>query len=265
MDRHDFYELIQLENEKSKDILEEYEKNMKDLKTSYLKEAEEIDETIKSFKNKLLILQSETEETEDSESPDSETTETDDVYLDDEDIEEKIKITIKYLERKSYALKEQNPHPHGNGLFGFALAYAEAARNIGVEWVHPIWTWTILDYKRVYPRHSIDYLRYQEDIKTPDSEKIMKNIINDLRDEKRNPHEIFYGEWIDIINKYLTKKSITISDETVFRPPLHLSHSETRKDDVNFERITKSDLVETEGDCDEEFDLFDFIHNISFP
>lgn len=176
-------------------------------------------------------------------------------HFDDEEL-----AVIKKIANKIFSLERNPPYPHGNGLFGFALVLQEASENIKEEWKYPIWMHTICDYKLVYPKHATDYIQYEKDINSPMSKELMNKIYEKLRKEGKNIYEMFYVNWVEEIKKYLTENSITISEETVFRPHLHSYLRESRDtDDLHYERVTKS-CIDEHGQED-DYDDYPLILN----
>ena len=113
-----------------------------------------------------------------------------------------------------------------------------------------------MGYKKVYPKYAIDYIEYKKDVAT--SSNYMKEIINQLYAKKKDPNEIFYDDWLEIIKSYLKEKSITIDNTVVFRPPLHRLLCKDREDDVNHYRFTKEDIefTQTEEEAEEEHEVW---------
>lgn len=158
---------------------------------------------------------------------------------------------IKKTRFKIKKLRSNQKYPHGNGIFGFALAYLEASKEINIEWSEYIYTWTVLGYKKVFPHHATDYIQYKEDIEK--SSLMMSQIIHKLKRESKKYADFFYHEWVREINSYLQENNIIIDDNIVFRPPEHKHFKIQDEDGIGYFRITKSDLEQT--DDDEEFDF----------
>jgi hypothetical protein len=227
-------EYIDIQNNKSKLIIDEYERNAEE-KMKY------IDEEKQKIKSELLLLK-EKEET-----------------LNDSDYEneiENIKCISLNLLKKYNKLDNINKYPHGNGIYGFALEYLDASNRINIEWKEYIWTNTILGYKKVYPQNAHDYIQYTNDIKT--SNDIMKQIYTKLQSNKKDIYEIYFCEWCNIIKSFLEENNINIDENTVFRPYIHRDMKQD--DDVFDYRITKSDLSDELTDDDYDI-LFDILNN----
>ena len=103
---------------------------------------------------------------------------------------------------------------------------------------------------------SIDYIEYKKDVAT--SSLYMKDIINQLYAQKKDPNEIFYDEWLEILKSYLKENSITLDYSIVFRPPLHRILCKDREDDVNYYRFTKEDIEfsQTDEEAEEEHQIW---------
>ena len=230
------YEQIDKDNKKSENILKEYERIIKEKHINIENEINKHTEQINNLKLKN------NKDMQDSDDEDNE---------DDENYDE-----IIILKKSINKLRSESSFPHGNGIFGFALVLFEAANNINEKWEHFIWIHTILGYKKVYPEYATNYIEYQKDIKT--SDRYMTEIINNLRNEKKDPNEIFYDEWLEIIKSYVNINSIIMTEDIVFRPPYHRILCKDREDNVNYYRFTKEDIefTQTEEEAEEEHQIW---------
>jgi len=235
------FEKLDEHNKKSENILKEYDRIIKETNSIIENNIKECLEKIKS----LRIKPNNDENNRDDESNDE---------SDDESNEENYE-EIMNLRKKLNNLKSGLPYPHGNGIFGFAMVLHEAANNINEKWEHYIWIRTIMGYKRVYPEYAINYIEYKKDVAT--SSKYMRDIIDNLYSQKKDPNEIFYDDWLEIIKSYLNEKSITIDNSVVFRPPYHRILCKDREDDVNYYRFTKEDIEfsQTDEEAEEEHQI----------
>jgi hypothetical protein len=231
------FEKLDEHNKKSENILKEYDRIIKEKNTI-------IDNNIKECLEKIKSLRNKSDNKEESEDE-----------FDDESYEENYE-EIKNLRKRLNNLKSGLPYPHGNGIFGFAVVLHEAANNINEKWEHFMWIRTIMGYKKVYPKYAIDYIEYKKDVAT--SSNYMKDIINQLYAQKKDPNEIFYDDWLEIIKSYLKENSITIDNTIVFRPPLHRILCKDREDDVNYYRFTKEDIEfsQTDEEAEEEHQIW---------
>jgi hypothetical protein len=265
----DLYEVINEQNNKSKEILLQYEKNANEKEKSKFNKINELNIEKVELIKKLIFFQNDIDEDEIFEILDDEEDiniykkykiSENDLYNKEYNITE-ILDKIKNIKKEINKIKKINKYPHGNGIFGFALEYLKASKEINVDWTEYIYTWTIKGYKKVYPKVAPKYIEYLEDIKT--SNDIMYNIYDKLRKDKRNCHEIFYPEWIEIINSYLKENNITIDDDIVFRPYYHnnMIIRDDVDEDIDYYRITKEDLDNNYDDDDDEFDFLDYIIN----
>ena len=232
-DRMDLMDKIESDNERSKNIIKEYERLIS-LKNDLTKnKIKELFAELKSLGACDCYEDYQYER-----------------YLEKHFDDEELSV-IKKIANKIFSLERNPPYPHGNGLFGFALVLKEASENIKEEWKYPIWMHTICDYKLVYPKHATDYIQYEKDINSPMSKELMNKIY-----EGKNIYEMLYVNWVEEIKKYLTENSITISEETVFRPHLHSYLRESRdKDDLHYERVTKSCIDEHGQEEDDDYPL----------
>jgi hypothetical protein len=252
MELYDEYEIIEKQNNKSKDIIEQYEKNAKKRKESCMNEVKILEIEINNLKTENKILEEKEKVILNSNIKDFE-------LLDQLNEQmEKNQKEINSLESKCGHLSSINKYPHGNGIYGFALAYLEASNEINIQWTNYIWTWTILGYKKVYPTHAHSYIEYKKDIET--SQILMYKIVNYVRSKNKNPYQLFYDDWINEINSYLEEKNIEIDENIVFRPNIHEILKEQHEEYVEYFRITKSDL-EKKDDEDDDFDYFYFQKN----
>ena len=262
------YELIKKQNKKSKEILEEYEKIAQEKRENNNKEEKDVINEIKAKENEISTLNKEKSDLNSSiYSKNRNNINTSDIVkriddIDDiiQDLEDKLDSMEAFLRK----IKSRDIYPHGNGLFGFALLYYEISQKLGIEWKDPIYTWTILGYKVVYPKHAIDYIQYKKDIET--SKSLMCVIENKLRSEGKNIYELDKDTWATEINNYLLENNIIIEDNIVFRPHKHNNlRNETNKDDVQYYRITKTDLINSEIDYD-NIDVidYDFLMNMEY-
>lgn len=262
------YELIKKQNKKSKEILEEYEKIAQEKRENNNKEEKDVINEIKAKENEISTLNKEKSDLNSSfYSKNRNNINTSDIVkriddIDDiiQDLEDKLDSMEAFLRK----IKSRDIYPHGNGLFGFALLYYEISQKLGIEWKDPIYTWTILGYKAVYPKHAIDYIQYKKDIGT--SKSLMCVIENKLRSEGKNIYELDKDTWATEINNYLLENNIIIEDNIIFRPHKHNNlRNETNKDDVQYYRITKTDLINSEIDYD-NIDVidYDFLMNMEY-
>jgi len=233
------YEKLDEHNKKSENILKEYDRIIKETNSIIENNIKECLEKIKSIRNKSDNNKNESED--------------DESY--DESYEENYE-EIKNLRKRLNNLKSGLPYPHGNGIFGFAVVLHEAANNINEKWENFIWIRTIMGYKKVYPKYAIDYIEYKKDVAT--SSNYMKDIINQLYAQKKDPNEIFYDEWLEILKSYLKENSISIDNTVIFRPPLHRILCKDREDDVNYYRFTKEDIefTQTDEEAEEEHQIW---------
>lgn len=254
----DQYDHIKIHNEKSKEILEEYERIANEKRENNKKEENELIQELNVKKKELSILN------EVYTKLNRKDFDVNGFYEKQYEMNEKIEELeedIEDIESKIDKIKSRNVYPHGNGLFGFALLYYDISQKIGFEWKHPIYTWTILGYKAVYPRHAIDYIQYKKDIEK--SRSLMAVIENKLRMNGKNIYELHEDVWIDEINNYLKDNNITIEDDIVFRPHKNnIFRNKQNEDDVQYYRITKTDLINSELECD-DFD-FEFFLNMEY-
>lgn len=235
----DLQEIRDLQNSKSKVILDEYERIADEKRKLYKIEEEQLLLENKSLKNeinkieKLLVLNK---------------------YDKISELEEKIEQNNNMIDK----INARNIYPHGNGIYGFALLYYDISKKLNVEWNDYIYTYTILGYKKVYPEDAINYIEYQEDIKT--SKELMKNIQDHLRSNDINYRELYWSDWIDYINNYISENNIILDDNIVFRPIMHSSMM-SDKDKLEYYRITKVDLENDEERDDEEYvyDIMDLL------
>ena len=234
LDYYDAIEQIDNDNKKSENILKEYDRIIKEKNINIQNEINKYIEQINNLKSK----------NKNNYSNDS----------DDLDDEESDQIII--LKKNINKLRSELSFPHGNGIFGFALVLNEASNNINEKWENFIWIRTILGYKKVYPEYAINYIEYQKDIEK--SDKYMKEIINNLRNEKKDPNEIFYDEWLEIIKSYINDNSIIMTEDIIFRPPYHRILCKDREDNVNYYRFTKEDIEfsQTEEEAEEEHEIW---------
>jgi len=238
----DALDKIENENKKSANILIEYERIVKKVNDNVKNEINEYNQQIKLLRSESDTLNN---------SRNSYLNNSDDSDISDDSDDENYDEIIN-LKKQINRLKSKSVYPHGNGIFGFALVLQEAAKNINEEWKHYIWIYTIYGYKKVYPKYATNYIEYKKDTET--SDKYMTKIINELCSEKRDVNEIFYDDWIIIINSYIEKNSIILDEDIVFRPPLHSILIED-KEDINYYRIKKEDLefTQTEEEAEEEY------------
>lgn len=235
----DLQEIRDLQNSKSKVILDEYERIADEKRKLYKIEEEQLLLENKSLENeinkieKLLVLNK---------------------YDKISELEEKIEQNNNMIDK----INARNIYPHGNGIYGFALLYYDISKKLNVEWKDYIYTYTILGYKKVYPEDAINYIEYQEDIKT--SKELMKNIQDHLRSNDINYRELYWSDWIDYINNYISENNIILDDNIVFRPIMHSSMM-SDKDKLEYYRITKVDLENDEERDDEEYvyDIMDLL------
>lgn len=74
-----------------------------------------------------------------------------------------------------------------------------------------------------------------------------------MLNKKKNCHEIFFSEWIDIINSFLEENNITVDDNVVFRPYYHNDiKTKEEYEQIEYFRITKEDLCLCEDYIDYE-------------
>jgi hypothetical protein len=135
--------------------------------------------------------------------------------------------------------------------------YYEISKKINIEWKEPIYTYTILGYKIVYPKDVTDYIEYQKDILT--SKILMKDIQTNLIMKNINYRELFWSDWIEYIRDYIKENNIILDNDVVFRPIAHDTMI-IDKDKLEYYRITKDDL-EKEDDEEDEMDMIDLIDN----
>lgn len=262
------YELIKKQNKKSKEILEEYEKIAQEKRENNNKEEKDVINEIKAKENEISTLNKEKSDLNSSfYSKNRNNINTSDIVkrIDDiDDIIQDLEDKLDSMEACLRKIKSRDIYPHGNGLFGFALLYYEISQKLDTEWKDPIYTWTILGYKAVYPKHAIDYIQYKKDIGT--SKSLMCVIENKLRSEGKNIYELDKDTWATEINNYLLENNIIIEDNIIFRPHKHNNlRNETNKDDVQYYRITKTDLINSEIDYD-NIDVidYDFLMNMEY-
>ena len=251
MEFYDEYELIEKQNNKSKEIIDQYEKNAETKKELYINEAKLLEIKINNLELENVSLKETTRNLLKNKVKNFD-------LLDDQ-LHEQIDFNeneIHILKSKSKKLLSMDKYPHGNGIYGFALAYLEASQQINVEWVNYIWTWTILGYKKVYPSHAHSYIEYKKDIET--SKDLMYKIVYYVRSKSKNPYKLFYDDWINEINAYLEENNITIDENIVFRPNIHEILKKQHEETVEYYRITKSDLERKEDDEEDDFDYFYF-------
>lgn len=239
----DDFDLIDHQNSKSKEILLQYEKNAIEREKNKLTKMDDL-KSILINNEKQLKHYEELEEFDSYEN--NELDENNDFF-------KKInylKNEIKDIKREINNTNKINKYPHGNGIFGFALEYLQAAKEINIKWIEHIYTWTIIGYKKVYPINAIQYLEYEEDIKT--SNHIMNQIYHKLSLEKINYYQIYFSKWIDIINEFLKENNITIEDNVVFRPHYHRDMiMEEDYEQIEYYRITKEDLCSNDEDYED--------------
>lgn len=247
----DLDELIEQQNSKSKEILDEYERIADEKRTKF---KEEEDDLINQ--NKLLEIEISKYNDIYSQINNDTSITYKDRYIELSETDEKIddlKYKIKKNNQFIDRIRSRDVYPHGNGIFGFALAFHEISKNINIEWKDSIFTYTILGYKRIYPEDATNYIQYIEDIKT--SKELMKQIQDSLTYKNINYRELFYGDWILHINNYICDNNIILDDNIVFRPIIH-ENMIMDKDKLEYYRITKDDLDEKEEDDNEEIDNF---------
>jgi hypothetical protein len=243
---NDDHEVIEKQNKKSKEILQEYEIIANEKRKSKIEDENELNSEIISKENEILKLSQKTYDDIDN----------DDEIDDIEDEIDELKNELKDLKYKLGKVRSRDVYPHGNGIFGFALLYHEISHKINVEWKYPIYTWTILGYKLVYPKYAIDYIQYKKDIEK--SKILMSTIENKLRKNGVRVYDQNEDFWINEINSYLKENNITVEDDIVFRPQMNDISKSQVKDGVENYRITKSDLENYDNDYD-DFDFLDYI------
>lgn len=245
----DFEELQEEQNNKSKLIIEEYNRDIRE-------KIKNIDNRLDIIINKLLILKNMTNKLVEQNKIAYENNDIVAINQIDKELNDVNEMKISYYTQYN-KLINTNKYPEGNGIFGYALAYYEASKRINVEWNDYIWTKTIIGYKKIYPSDAIDYLQYIEDIKTSDN--LMKQIYQDMRLRGINIYEVYYDGWIENINYFLDKNNIEVDENIIFRPHIHkiLINDEDR---LCYYRITKNELDITSDD--ENYDiLFDILNN----
>ena len=243
-----FNKYIKNQNDKSKEILEEYERMMNEKNEKNKKEEIELNNEIHMKENEISILNK--EKLELNSSITLENLKNINIYeiykkiyaIDDKILylEDRLDSMEAYLRK----IKSRNIYPHT--IFDFALLYYNISLKIGIEWKHYIYTWTILGYKCVYPKHALDYIQYKKDIKT--SKYLMMNIENKLKLENKNIYIMDEDAWIYEINNFLDENNITIDENIVFRP---------YKNDIQYYRITKNDLINIDYDVIDYSFLFE--------
>jgi hypothetical protein len=237
------FDLIDNQNSKSKEILLQYEKNAIEREKNKLTKMNDLKNELMNDEKKLKHYE-ELEEFDAYEN--NELDENNNFFKKFKDL----KNGIKDIKCEINKTNKINKYPHGNGIFGFALEYLQAAKEINIKWIEHIYTWTIIGYKKVYPINATQYLEYEEDIKT--SSHIMNQIYHKLSIEKINRYQIFFSRWIDIINEYLKENNITINDNVVFRPHYHNDMiMEEDYEQVEYYRITKEDLCSVDEDYED--------------
>ena len=256
------YELIKKQNDKSKEILEEYERIAQEKRENNKKEEKDVINEIKAKENEISILNKERFDLNSLiYSKNINNINTTEIVNKINDIDDKIEdLDTKMDSMEAYLrkVKSRDVYPHGNGLFGFALLYYDISQKLSIEWKNHIYTWTILGYKAVYPRHAIDYIEYKKDIET--SKSLMIRIENKLRSAGKNIYELHKDVWITEINDYLKENNITIEDNIVFRPHKHnILRNKSNEDDVQYYRITKTDIINSEIDYDDiDYNVIDY-------
>lgn len=262
-------DVIEDQNQKSKEIIDQYEKNaemkeilkkekillIKEEKKKFNDEINEINDKISKIeieKNKKVILKIKykIDKKKNIQKEINEMNEIlDTLSMHKESIEKNIEKKNCEIDK----IKSISKYPHGNGIFGFAVEYLEASKEINIEWKDFIYTWTMIGYKKIYPHQAHNYIQYQKDLEL--SSKIMNNIYKDLRENNKFINEINLFDWIKIISKYVKKNNIELDNKIVFRPPI--CRSQRKKDyeddkDLEFHKIKKDDLIDfVESDNDE--------------
>lgn len=254
----DFHEMIDAQNSKSKKILDEYERIAVEKRENYKEEENVLHRENEEFKKKINDLRDKIDKINDLSNKSK------DKYKDVCDIHEIIDDLENQIEtnnRKIDKIHSREIYPHGNGIYGFALAYHEISKKIDVEWTEPIWTWTIKGYKRVYPENATHYIQYKEDVKT--SSQLLRDIERYLLLKNKNYRELFWSDWVLEINEYLKENNITLNDDVVFRPIIHDTMI-MDTDILEYYRITKSDLEDKDDGEEDEYDYFDyFLDNLN--
>ena len=254
MEFYEELEIIEKQNNKSKKIIEQYEKNAENRKQLYINESKLLDLKVNKLELENISLKDTIENLIKNKPENYDSLE--DQLQEQIDVNEK---EINILKSKSNKLLTMDKYPHGNGIYGFALAYLEASKEINIEWINYIWTWTILGYKKVYPSHAHSYIEYKKDIET--SKDLMYKIVYYVRSKSKNPYQLFYDDWINEINSYLEENNITMDENVVFRPNIHEILKKQHEEYVEYYRITKSDLEKKEDDEEDDFDYFYFQKN----
>lgn len=243
------FDLIDNQNSKSKEILLQYEKNAIEREKNKLTKINDLNNVLINNEKQLKNY----EELEEFDAYENNELDENNNFF------EKFKYLkneIKDIKREINKTNKINKYPHGNGIFGFALEYLQAAKEINIKWIEHIYTWTIIGYKKVYPINATQYLEYEADIKT--SSHIMNQIYHKLSCDKINYYQIFFSRWIDIINDYLKENNITIGDNVVFRPHYHRGMiMEEDYEQVEYYRITKEDLFSAGEDYEDSEDYED--------
>ena len=223
-------EIINIQNEKSKQIVNEYERKAQEKRDQYKKEENE-------WKEKRNIYLQEKKKC-------------------DYDQLDEIESHIEECTRKIDFIHSKNIYPHGQGIYGFALMYHQIANDLQIEWKEYIWTWTLLGYKQIYPEDAIHYIQYQKDIQT--SVSLMTRIYQTVYSNNHFRIDFFESDWINIIRKYIDEHAIVLDEKIIFRPPIH-SSMKTDPDKDEYYRITKK-MLEDDIEEIEEFDFMDFLH-----
>ena len=242
------YEIIEKQNEKSKEIMNEYEKIAQEKRENKKKEEDVLILLIKAKENEIYLLKEEDNKLRNKNN-----------YTQIDEIDEKIenlKAEINDIKNKLHKVHSIDVYPHGNGIYGFALLFYDISLKILIEWKEPIYVWTVLGFKLVYPKHAFDYIQYKKDIKK--SKFLMKVIENKVRMENKNIYELHENDWIYEINNYLNEKNIIIEDDFIFRPPMNNIFRNDDDDNIQYYRITKNDLNNIDDD-DDDFDIFEYL------
>ena len=253
----DFDEIIELQNSKSKEILDEYERIADEKREKYKREEDQL-----IGLNKLLEIEISKYKKYYLEISNSTSLTYKDIYIEMSEIDEKIDKLNKEIEKNNTnieCIRSRDIYPHGNGIFGFALAYYDISKKINVEWKESIFTYTILGYKRIYPEDAINYIQYEKDIKT--SKILMKKIQDNLMLNNINYRELFWYDWLNHIRDYIQKNNIILDNDVVFRPIVHNTMM-MDNDKLEYYCITKNDLEKKDDESDEdEIDMIDIIDN----
>ena len=243
---YDNYDAIKKQNDKSKEILQECEKIANKKKENNKKEEIELNNEIYIKKNEILIFNKEKLDLSLSITLENlKNINIYEIYKKIYDIDNKIlciKDRLDSMEAYLRKIISRDIFPHGNNIFEIALLYYDISVKIGIEWKHYIYTWTVLGYKCIYPKHALDYIQYKKDIKT--SKFLMINIEKKLKLEGKNIYIMNEDAWIYEINNYLHENNITIDENLVFRP------YKSNKNDIQYYRITKNNLINSEIDYD---------------